>query len=99
MTLDGSYDAVLDRIEAGTAVVLVEHPASGEVIDELHSPASELPDDVKAGCVLRVTVDEGSLVGIEPRPETTEDRRERAQSRFDRLSERPSNEAPDRENE
>jgi hypothetical protein len=86
MILDGTYTATVDRIEEGLAVFLIED--GGETIDERHHPASDLPEGVEEGTVCEVTFEEGSLVGIEPKPETTADRRQRMREKFDRLSKR-----------
>ena len=83
-----SQTAVLDRIVDGeTAVLLCE--ADGEIVDELTVPVTELPDDGREeGAVFSISVDGGELETIDYRPDETESRREAAQNRFDRLSER-----------
>jgi hypothetical protein len=86
MTLDGTYTATVDRIEEGQAVFLVEE--EGETIDERNHPASNLPEGVDEGMVCEVTFEDGMLVGIDPQPETTANRRERIHEKFDRLSKR-----------
>lgn len=87
MTDDGSHTATVDRIVEGIAVCLIE--ADGEVVDEHHLDADELPDGCGEGTVLELDVRDGEIVGLTPDPEETEERCERAQSRFDRLSRRP----------
>ena len=86
MTLEGTYPAALDRITEGRAVFLVE--ADGDVTDERHVPATELPEEVSAGDLCRLTFEDGTLVGIEPSPAATDARRRRIESRFDDLSRR-----------
>jgi hypothetical protein len=86
MTLNGTYTATVDRIEEGQAVLLIED--DGETIDDRNYPESDLPEGVAEGTVCAVTFADGDLVGIEPRPETTANRRERLREKFDRLSKR-----------
>lgn len=87
---DGTYTATIDRIEEGIAVCLLE--SEGEVIDERRLDAGELPDDCGEGTVLEVELRDDEVVGLTPDHEEGERRRERAQSRFDRLSRRPDEE-------
>ncbi|WP_436902831.1 DUF3006 domain-containing protein [Halovenus halobia] len=78
--------AVIDRIEDGIAVLIFdgEDPPDGLDID-----VAELPDEAAhEGAVLAVTMSEGSVESIEGRPDEENERRERAQNRFDRLSKR-----------
>jgi hypothetical protein len=86
MILDGTYTATVDRIEEGLAVFLIED--DGETIDERHHPEPDLPEGVEEGTVCEVAFEEGELVGIEPQPERTADRRQRMREKFDRLSKR-----------
>ena len=86
MTLDGTYVATLDRITEGIAAFLVED--DGETIDERLIAAEELPEDVSTGDVCRLTFEGGELVGIEPQPDATADRRRRLRERFENLSRR-----------
>lgn len=87
MTLDGTYDATVDRVVEGAAVVLVEGP-DGPVAERRLDPA-DLPDEGDAeGDVLRVTFEAGAVVSVEAAPAERDRRRERARDRFDRLSER-----------
>lgn len=86
MTLDGTYAATVDRIEEGLAVLLVE--SDGETVAERHLSADDLPQDAGEGAVLELSFDRDDLVGVEYRPSETEDRRERAREKFDRLSTR-----------
>lgn len=86
--MTGARTAVLDRIVDGeTAVLLVEE--DGEVVDELTVPVDRLPGDGRTeGAVFTATFSDGELAGLTYRPAETESRRESAQDRFDRLSER-----------
>lgn len=90
MVDDGSYTAVLDRIEADAedrplAVLLLE--ADGEQVGDLVVPVGALPANARqADAVLAVDVVNGELANAEYRSEETERRAEDAQSRLDRLS-------------
>nr|WP_049895434.1 DUF3006 family protein [Halopiger xanaduensis] len=84
------------------AVLLLE--ADGEVVDERTVPVDRLPvDGAHEGAVLEVVVaddedadetdiEAGALLEVTYDPERERDRRDRAQDRFDRLSERLSDE-------
>jgi hypothetical protein len=88
---DGEYTAVVDSIEDGYATVFFEH--DGEEVEDAIIEATELPETAQhADAILSVTVKNGSLTEIEYKPERTVDRAEQAQSRFDRLSQRPPSE-------
>jgi hypothetical protein len=85
---DGEYTAVVDRIEDGSAAILVEE--DGTDAYELAVEPSDLPSDAQAAdAVLTVVVRNGELVDAHYEPAETEKRRASAQHRFDRLSERP----------
>jgi len=85
---DGCYTAVVDSVEDGFATVFFED--DGEEVGNAVLDASALPETARHDdAILRVTVRDGSLVGSEYDAERTADRAERAQDRFDRLSERP----------
>lgn len=86
MTLDGAYTATVDRIEEGRAVLLVE--SDGETVAERHLDNDDLPAGAGEGAVLELAFDDGDLVGVDHEPGQTEDRRERAREKFDRLSRR-----------
>lgn len=80
--------AVVDRFEGDDAVLVLER--DGESVDELAIPRSVLPADARrTDAVLRVELAEDELVDVSFDPGETERRSDRAQSRFDRLSERP----------
>lgn len=87
MTDDGTYTATIDRIEEGIAVCLLE--SEGEIVDEHRLSGEELPEGCGEGTVLELVVRDGKAVELTPDHEQTAERRERAQSRFDRLSRRP----------
>jgi hypothetical protein len=91
MIPDGTYTAVIDRIEDGLAALEV---TTDERRHELLVQPGELPSEArKADAVLEIEIRSGDVVEMQYDPESTEDRKERAQSRFDRLSQR----APDDE--
>ncbi|SEV83407.1 Protein of unknown function [Natrinema salifodinae] len=85
-----THTAVLDRIVDGeTAVLLLEE--AGDVVDELALDVDALPDEGRhEGAVFEVRVDrdEGTLREATYREDEERERRESAQERFDRLSER-----------
>lgn len=84
---DGEYAATVDRIVDGeTAVLLIEN--DGTVVEQVTRPVEALPADCGPGSVLEVTVADGELVEIVPRPDDTTDRRERIAEKLDRLSRR-----------
>lgn len=88
MVADGDYTAVLDRLEGELAVLVLEQ--EGESIDELVVDASTLPEATpRTDAILEVTIEDGELLTATYLPEETERRRENAQRRFDRLSQRP----------
>lgn len=89
MTLDGRYRAVLDRIEEGVGVLLVENDSGDEVIDERHVDADDLPTGVEDGAVLTASFEDDALRHLVFEPAETERRRTELGERFDRLAERP----------
>jgi hypothetical protein len=85
---DGTYTAVVDRIEDGLATVFVEQ--EGEEITGITIKASTLPEIGRhADAVFTVRITDGEIVDWTYEPETTETRQSAAQDRFDRLSSRP----------
>ena len=85
--MDGTYTAVIDRIVNGeTAVVLIED--NGDVVEEYTLAVEELPTEADEGGVLEVQIDHGELVRMDYLADETAARRQSAQDRFDRLSER-----------
>ncbi|MDZ5810612.1 DUF3006 family protein [Halorubrum sp. AD140] len=89
---DGEYTAVVDAIEDGLARVFFERDGE-EVGDALLDPA-RLPADARhADAVLAVVLRDGAVDSAAYDPERTTARAEKAQDRFDRLSNRlPSDE-------
>lgn len=85
---NGGYTAVVDSVENGSATVFLERDGQ-EIGDAVLDPTA-LPEAGRhADAVLDITVVDGALTDATYDPVTTERRAERAQSRFDRLSERP----------
>lgn len=85
---DGTYTAVVDSIEDGLATVFFE--ADGAEVENAVIDATTLPKAGRhADAILSVTVVDNALVEWEYDAARTEAQRERAQNRFDRLSERP----------
>ena len=85
-----SGTAVLDRLVDGqTAVLLLED--DGQVLEEYTVDVETLPADSRhEGAVFEMRVVDDSVDDLTYRPEETTERREAAQERFDRLSERLS---------
>lgn len=80
-TADSHETAVVDRIEDGTAVLLIEE--DGETTDQRVVDPAELPEDGRhEGAILRLVGD-----GYEYDESETERRRSDAGDRFDRLAE------------
>ena len=85
--MEGEYTATIDRIvDGGTAVLLLEE--DGELIEQFDVSTDRLPTECESGSVVSVTVENGEVVRIEPRPEETTERTERIERKFDRLSRR-----------
>lgn len=80
--------AVLDRIVDGkTAVLLVEE--GDQVIDQFDLDVEAVPKDGRhEGAVFEVVLDDDVLRELDYRPVEERERREAAQAKFDRLSER-----------
>lgn len=90
MIPDGTYTAVVDRVEDGLATLEL---SDGEHRYGLDVPETTLPADAqRADAVLHVTVEDGDLVDAAFDPDVTEERATEAQDRFDRLSSRPPRE-------
>lgn len=88
MTLDGTYTAVVDRIEESIATLVVE--GSDDELYELLLDEDELPPEARhADAVLEVVLDADELVDVTYDETETVERRDGAQRRFDRLSRRP----------
>lgn len=89
MPTDGDYTAVVDRFEDDLAVLLLER--DGELVDDIAVPQSELPESARhQDAVLDISVENGAIQQATYKTEETAERAKRAQSRFDRLSQRPS---------
>ena len=79
------YRGVLDRFEDDLAVVLLEH--DGETVGDIAVPREQLPDEGRhQDAVFTIEMEGETVQTISYCPEET---REQAQSRFDRLSQRP----------
>jgi hypothetical protein len=88
MIPDGRYTAVVDRIEDGLATILLEE--NDRDAYELVVDPDELPEEARhADAVLTIEVEAEDLADVTYEAEETKERREAAQSRFDRLSKRP----------
>lgn len=85
---DGQYTAVVDSIEDGLATVFFEQ--DGQEVADTVFDVTKLPADARhADSILTVVISDGEIVEAEYAAEQTEERADQAQSRFDRLSERP----------
>lgn len=94
MIPDGQHTAIVDNIEDGIARLEVTIAAadkdSTETRDQLLLDPEKLPEAARnPNAVLTITVSDGDITDIEYDPEETEQRRDSARSRFDRLSQRP----------
>jgi uncharacterized protein YdaT len=93
MIPDGTYMAVVDRIEDGLAALEV---TTDERRHELLVQPGELPSEArKADAVIKIKVQDNEVVKAQYDPEATESRKDRAQSRFDQLSQRVPEESTD----
>ncbi|MWG36728.1 DUF3006 family protein [Halomarina oriensis] len=83
---DGEYRAVVDRIEDGLATLILDDETTTGRVD---IPPDSLPDGARqADAVVDLTVEDGRLAEVRFEERATERRRERVQSRFDRLARR-----------
>ena len=81
------FTGVIDRFEGDLAVILLE--ADGEVVDEKVLERDEFPDDgAHADAILDVELIDGEITDLSYDREKTVQRKDRAQSRFDRLAKR-----------
>lgn len=87
MIPDGTYTAVLDRIEDGLAAL--EISTDDERYELLVAPEELPPEGRHADAVLSVCIEDETVTAATYDPEETERRGEAAQDRFDRLSRRP----------
>jgi hypothetical protein len=91
-----TYTAVLDRIEDGLAVLLLEDDE--EVVDEAVVPVYLVPSAGRTqDAVFTVEVDAEGSTTLEYDPDETARRTHRSQSRFDRLSRSLSDDGSDAE--
>lgn len=90
---DGTYQAVLDRIEDDLAVFLVEDEATQ--LEYSLEELSEYDVELSEGDIVEVAIQDGELIAITPEVRETQSRRDRMRDKFDRLAERP----PDRNEE
>ncbi|NLV05012.1 DUF3006 family protein [Haloarcula rubripromontorii] len=87
MLPDGTYTAIVDRIEDGIATLEVD---TEDGLSALDIETAELPAEAQtADVVLEITVTDSALADVTPEPEETADLASEAQRRFDRLSKRP----------
>ncbi|MFC7138472.1 DUF3006 domain-containing protein [Halosimplex aquaticum] len=87
MIPDGTYTAVVDRIEDTLATLQLE---GDDDLYNLVIGEEELPEPARhADAILDVELEDEELVRADYDEAETEARRDKAQSRFDRLSERP----------
>jgi hypothetical protein len=99
MDTDGTYTAIVDRIEDGPdgealAVLLLE--VDGDPFDQLVVPVGDLPAPARAvDAVVEAILEDGELADATHRSDESRERVDRAQSRFDRLSRRPPSEDAD----
>ncbi|GAB6860525.1 DUF3006 family protein [Haloplanus litoreus] len=88
MIPDGTYRAVVDRIEDGLATLEVEREDGCLVA--LTVEATALPPAARtADAVLTVTLEDGALASARHDPSGTAARRRALRERFERLSSRP----------
>jgi hypothetical protein len=93
MLLDGTYTAIVDRIEDGIATLEVD---AEDGLAALEIEAAELPAEARtADAVLEITVVDSTLADVTHDPGETADRANEAQRRFDRLSKRPPRDGDD----
>lgn len=90
---DGTYQAVLDRIEDDLAVFLVEDEATQ--LEYSLEELSEYDVELSEGDIVEVAIQDGELIAITPEVQETQSRLDRMRDKFDRLAERP----PDRDHE
>jgi hypothetical protein len=89
MIPDGTYTAVVDRIEDDLATLLLEE--DGTDAYQLDVDPGVLPTEAQQpDAILTVEISDGELATTTYKSEETETRQESAQSRFDRLAERQS---------
>lgn len=91
MIPDGDYTAVVDRIEDTLATIEL---SGTEGRYNLVVGEEELPEEARhADAICHVTVVDEEVTQIEYDQEETQSRKQAAQDRFDRLSQRPPDDA------
>lgn len=86
MIPDGTYTAVVDRIEDTLATLQLE---DDDHLYNLVVGEEELPEDARhQDAILSLSLEDEEIVDATYKPEETQERRDAAQSRFDRLSKR-----------
>ena len=93
MLPDGTYTAIVDRIEDGTATLEVD---AKDGLAAIETEAAELPSEARtADAVLDITVTDSTLADVTHEPDKTADRAGEAQRRFDRVSKWPPRDSDD----
>jgi hypothetical protein len=93
MVSDGTYTAVIDRIEDGIATLEID---AEDGLSAVEIEATELPAEARtADAVLEITLADSELAGVTYEPDDTTERANEAQRRFDRLSKRPPRDEDD----
>lgn len=80
----GTITAVVDRIESGVAVLLLE--STGDVAGRSVLPVGRLPQGAGEGTVLSVTIDEGAIRVLTTDTQATQQRVQAVQARVEDLS-------------
>lgn len=83
---DGTHVLVLDRFEEDDAVLLVEQ--DGELVDEIILPEAMLPPSGRHQDAIFTVEMASDAVELRYESETTKERKQQAQDRFDQLSQR-----------
>lgn len=94
MVANGTYTAVLDRFEDTTAVLVLEQNGD-DIMDYTLDTSALPPEGQHEDAIFELVIDENDVVDITYQPDETNARKQSAQNRFDRLSNRPPSEEPD----
>jgi hypothetical protein len=93
MLPDGTYTAIVDRIEDGIATLEVD---AEDGLSAFEIEVVELPAEARtADAVLEITVADSTLADVSHEPDETANRASEAQRRFDRVSKRPPRDSDD----
>ena len=93
MLPDGTYTAIVDRIEDGIATLEVD---AEDGLAAIEIEVAELPSEARtADAVLDITVADSTLADVTHEPDETADRASEAQRRFDRISKRSPRDSDD----